>query len=707
MIEESFEDAIADQVEDSSDEATNDTNEASLNYFSRVTNHYQRLIKSSPVVPPRHTVKFPIIADSGANFHMFRDIEFFESLSPVTGNVILGDGKTSVPIQGIGVIKLCIDGHTILIPNVCFVPSLAENIYSLFCHIQCKDHGLHSSFSEGLYIVFPDFQTKAILGENDIYVDAIPSTSVQGLSALPPKQLSTMSICRNMSHFENEVQKESVKVDNLLAILRRYYPDIKTKRQLNMEIPAGFRQDNDYQHLVRDAHLYHLSQATPDLAVDTSLQDDVLMDDCHQTQNLSGDELATTSAEPSDHDSNTRVPILMCIDKVSSSLPSRLTLNEDHIRACIGFRRIDIIKRHLSMLYQDTVQLDSTPRDAVLDRGDLATLRETPRNTTPVPRPVSFGDVVHMDIVFGPEVALANVHYGLLFTDRFSRMTYLYPLQNLTSDIPKQLDAFFAHLGFLPKRLISDFDLKLIGGKSRDHLNQLQIHVNAAPALHQDRNGLAERHWQTLTAMARNWLASAELPGKFWFLAVKRAAEICNYFPIQVENNTWTTPLELAHGVKPDLRTLFKVFGLAAVRRERAGDSRLGKFESQSTPMIAVGKCPNSPGLQFYNPANGTFVSSIDYKFQNHTTSGTYFGMHYQPGVFIDRLDESTSIFAPKYNLESLVYVHTHSPPSLGKIIGIPTYQTPDVYTVVFKDGSISEYTEDLLSAAPNPVCSN
>jgi len=78
-----------------------------------------------------------------------------------------------------------------------------------------------------------------------------------------------------------------------------------------------------------------------------------------------------------------------------------------------------------------------------------------------------------MDIVFGPEVALANVHYGLLFTDRFSRMTYLYPLQNLTSDIPKQLDAFFAHLGFLPKRLISDFDLKLIGGKSREHLNQL------------------------------------------------------------------------------------------------------------------------------------------------------------------------------------------------------------------------------------------
>jgi hypothetical protein len=56
-----------------------------------------------------------------------------------------------------------------------------------------------------------------------------------------------------------------------------------------------------------------------------------------------------------------------------------------------------------------------------------------------------------MDIVFGPEVALGNIHYGLMFTDRYSRMCYIYPLQNLTTDIPKQIQAFFAHLGFVPK----------------------------------------------------------------------------------------------------------------------------------------------------------------------------------------------------------------------------------------------------------------
>ncbi len=67
-----------------------------------------------------------------------------------------------------------------------------------------------------------------------------------------------------------------------------------------------------------------------------------------------------------------------------------------------------------------------------------------------------------MDIVFGPEVSIGNIHYGLLFSDRYSRMTYIYPLQNLTSDIPKQMSAFFAHIGNIPKCLIMDFDLKLV-----------------------------------------------------------------------------------------------------------------------------------------------------------------------------------------------------------------------------------------------------
>jgi hypothetical protein len=244
-------------------------------------------------------------------------------------------------------------------------------------------------------------------------------------------------------------------------------------------------------------------------------------------------------------------------------------MSEDYIRASLGFRQIETLKSQLPHLYQDTITIDSLPADAFLDNGNLASIRKRNRNTTPVPRPNLFGAVVHMDIDFGLDVAVGNIHYGLLFTDRFSGMTYLYPLQKLTSDIPKQMQAFFAHIGSPPKRVISDFDLKHIGGKARDFLNSLLIHVNAAPASRQDKNGLAERHWQTMVMMARNWLPSAELPATFWFFAIKCAAEVCSYLPYKLEDGTFSTPFELAHGTKPDLRVLFKLFSLAAVCRDR------------------------------------------------------------------------------------------------------------------------------------------
>ena len=80
-----------------------------------------------------YSKNYPIIADSGANFHMFKSLEFFTSMVPAHGYVTLGDGKTKIPIQGIGTVKCTIDDHTLEIPNVRFVPGLSESIVS--CNI--------------------------------------------------------------------------------------------------------------------------------------------------------------------------------------------------------------------------------------------------------------------------------------------------------------------------------------------------------------------------------------------------------------------------------------------------------------------------------------------------------------------------------------------------------------------------------------------
>jgi len=622
--------------------------------------------------------------------------------------VILGDSKTTLNIHGIGQIKCLIGTQTLIIDNVRFVPDLAESIYSLFLHIKQQQHGIQSSYDDGLHLKFPNFTTKTIVGSADIYLDAIPhpdnpTTASDVLCSMSGSSKS--DYCRHTVIQENDIEHNKDK--NLLQSLRQYYSEVKTKRQLNLNRPAGFRSSSTLQ---KDYNIFNppcKAQSAEILqSSDHTTATTTIANATPSIVTLSSMDLTLPSPNLTSS-STVNVPILQCVDKPSTSLPSRLTFTEDFLRSSVGFRRIDTIKSHLDTLYQDTIRLDSLPPDAVLDPGNLCNVRKSRQNTIPVCRPQGFGDVFHMDIVFGPDIALGNVHHGLLFTDRFSRMTYVYPLQNLTSDIRKQLETFFAHLGCLPKRLITDFDTKLIGGKAREYLNSLLIHTNAAPAHHQDKNGLAEWHWQTLVAMARSWLASAELPGSFWFFAVKRAAEICNYFPTKLDDGSWSTPLELAHNVKPDLRVLFKMFGVAAVRWERNGDHSLRKFESQSIPMIAVGKCQNSNAIQFYNPSNGTFVSSVDYKFQNNVTSGAFFGLKYQSGVFIYCLDESTNIFAPKFLLDSPVYVHTHSPPSVAKVIGIPTYNTPNVYTVSFKDGSIAEYTDDLLSAVSSPISSS
>ncbi len=469
------------------DVPSNDTNEDELLYFARVSNHYLRLVKSHSLdlEDCRHDIRYPIIADSGANFHMFKHPEFFTSLDPIQGHVILGDGHTKVPIQGIGTVHCIIDGHSLLIPDVRFVPQLSDSVYSLLQHIKQPGHGLHSSFEKGLHVTFPDFQTKAVVGKDDIFLNFLPASNYSSIhpdygdSSILSSSNNLDTICRHTTDVTSTNTIGQKELNNLMKSLRQYYASVKTKRQLSLNVPAGFRQASNLQTMFQTFTPPRKSKSAEDHLLsqpsDTVVGFSSAIHSSDTTATTTCD-LDVTPTPISDTSSSTNVPILRCVDKVSTSLPSRLTFTEDFIRASVGFRRIDSIKQHLKHLYQDTVDLDSMPPDAILDLGECATLKKTPRNTLPVPRPSHFGDVIHMDIVFGPDISVGNIHYGMIFTDRYSRMTYLYPLQNLTSDVRKQLESFFAHLGFSPKRLISDFDTKLIGGQAREYLNSISLY---------------------------------------------------------------------------------------------------------------------------------------------------------------------------------------------------------------------------------------
>jgi hypothetical protein len=68
---------------------------------------------------------------------------------------------------------------------------------------------------------------------------------------------------------------------------------------------------------------------------------------------------------------------------------------------------VQSLKKYLSDLYTDNINIDSIPVDAILDAGDLAIMHKKDSNAKAVSRPLHFGDVFHVDICFWPR----NLHW--------------------------------------------------------------------------------------------------------------------------------------------------------------------------------------------------------------------------------------------------------------------------------------------------------
>jgi hypothetical protein len=150
-----------------------------------------------------------------------------------------------------------IDGNLLTIPDVLYVTVLLELIYSLFLHICQPDHGIHSSFDTGLIIKFPDFDTKALIGQNDVYIDALPIPSNTGLldAVDQPSNVSnfdTVPLCWNIKQFQDDFHKETIYLDSLLHHLHQYYDLVRTKHQLNMEVLAGFCKTTSQQKMFQE-----------------------------------------------------------------------------------------------------------------------------------------------------------------------------------------------------------------------------------------------------------------------------------------------------------------------------------------------------------------------------------------------------------------------------------------------------------------------
>ena len=156
--------------------------------------------------------------------------------------------------------------------------------------------------------------------------------------------------------------------------------------------------------------------------------------------------------------------------------------------------------------------ISSIDTEPILDIGSTATIDRSKRNTTPINLPEKFGDIVHMDILYGAKTAHGGVKYALYIVDRATRYKAIYPLTNLSTDILQQIKNFCNDFGQTPRQFISDCDHKLFAEDIQKYLTEQNSRINSAPEGKQRQNSLAERSWRSILRMARGWIASSLLP---------------------------------------------------------------------------------------------------------------------------------------------------------------------------------------------------
>ncbi len=399
------------------------------------------------------------------------------------------------------------------------------------------------------------------------------------------------------------------------------------------------------------------------------------------------------------------------VTKVNSSQRRHVTISREMLAQSIGFRQPEPLLQHLKTIGNGSVNVQRIPKNPQLDPGETATMKSNRRNTEPLKIPKHFGEIMHMDIGYGPCRAIGGIQYTLLVVDRATRHKFVYGLKNLKKSLHEAIQQLMIDCCGKIKMLRTDFDKKLIAGDTRKLLKNNKIQVQASPPYRQHQNGLVERHWQTIVDMARNWLKSALLPTKYWYYAVKRACEITNILPIKFEDKI-TTPYERVFNKKVDYRVLFPMFSTAYIRYMHADneayqtDEVNKKWAADSLKCIVVGTCTTSDGLLFYHPpTKRTFSCGDGYKFDTFAPSGIQFGERYDGNFTFVLKSEEVCHIAPTHEKNATVYFYNKENNTYvaSKVLTQPVDEEEEFYTIQEIESSAIHQVkaEDILDHNP------
>ena len=190
-------------------------------------------------------------------------------------------------------------------------------------------------------------------------------------------------------------------------------------------------------------------------------------------------------------------------------------------------------------------------------------------------------ELIHADIC-GPTKtpSLNDRRYFLLFVDDFTRMMWVYILQNKS----EAFSCFIKFKVFVEKQsglslktLRTDRGKEFTSNEFMNFCNQNGIKKQLTVRRTPQQNGVAERKNRTIVEMARSMLKGKNLPNEFWAEAVNTAVYILNRSPTKAVQNM--TPYEAWFKRKPQVNNL-KVFGCVCYYHIPA-ENRKEKFDEK------------------------------------------------------------------------------------------------------------------------------
>ena len=203
-------------------------------------------------------------------------------------------------------------------------------------------------------------------------------------------------------------------------------------------------------------------------------------------------------------------------------------------------------------------------------------------------RAVNCLELVHADLCGPMSVeSLGGSRYFLLFTDDYSRMSWVYFLKYKSEtfeNFKKFKSLVEKQSGCQIKTLRTDRGGEFTSKEFNNFCEVCGIHRELTAPYTPEHNGVAERKNRTVVELGRSMMKARAVPKRFWAEAVATAVYLLNISPTKAVYNR--TPYEGWTGSKPKVSHL-RVFGFIAYAMIHSQLRR--KLDDKSEKCVFVG----------------------------------------------------------------------------------------------------------------------